>query len=357
MSSVVSAQDSRLRNGIVGYGVYIPHYRIKAEEIARVWGADGESIKKSLKISEKAVADFDEDTATISVEAARNALRMSGIDSRGIGAVYVGSESHPYTVKPTATVVKEAIQASDESTAADYEFACKAGTAAMQTCMGLVSSGMITYGMAVGADTGQAAPGNALEYTAAAGGAAYIIGKENLIATFEGTHSYTTDTPDFWRREGQPYPSHGGRFTGSPAYFKHVLKASEGLMRKLKLTPKDFDKVVFHQPNGKFPRVAAKMLGFTPEQVEKGMLVDVIGNTYSGSSLLGLAHILDSAEPGERILLTSFGSGAGSDSFSIKVEKGIKKKRGRAPTVEDFMKNKKYVDYGVYVKLRRKMRM
>jgi len=343
--------------GIVGYGVYIPRYRIKVEEIAKVWGGNAEAIKRGLKIYEKAVPGIDEDTITISVEAARNALKMGKIDPKEIGAIYVGSESHPYAVKPTGTVVAEAIGATPELTVADYEFACKAGTAGIQTCMGLVSSDMIKYGLAIGADTAQGAPGDALEYTAAAGGAAYIIGKDSLIARIEATYSYTTDTPDFWRREGEPYPRHGGRFTGAPAYFKHIYNASKGLMEKLGAEPEDFDKVVFHQPNGKFPRVIAKRLGFTPEQVEEGIIVDRIGNTYSGSSLLGLAKLLDEASPGERILITSFGSGAGSDSFSIVVEEEIEKKRGLAPTVEDYISFKKYVDYATYAKFKGKIKV
>jgi hydroxymethylglutaryl-CoA synthase len=289
------------------------------------------------------------------VEAARNALKMADIDPTDIGAIYVGSESHPYAVKPTATIVAEAIEATPVMTAADYEFACKAGTAAIQTCMGLVGSEMIEYGLAIGADTAQGAPGDALEYTAASGGAAYIIGKDSLIAEIEGTYSVTTDTPDFWRREGEPYPRHGGRFTGSPAYFKHVLSATTGLMKKMDLATGDFDYAVFHQPNGKFPRTAAKNLGFTKDQIKDGILVERIGNTYSGSSLLGLAKVLDTAKPGDRILLTAFGSGAGSDSFSILVSDGIEDRRGRCPDVESYIHEKKYVDYGTYVKLRRKI--
>ena len=343
--------------GIAGYGVYLPRYRIKVEEIARVWAADSERIKNNLLISEKAVPAEDEDTATMAVEAAREALLMSRVPPDKIGAVYVGSESHPYTVKPTATIVAEAIEASIESTAADYEFACKAGTAAIQTCMGLVASGMIEYGLAIGADTAQSAPGDALEYTAAAGGVAYIIGRHSLIAEVEGTHSYTTDTPDFWRREGQSYPSHGGRFTGLPAYFKHVYNASKGLMKKLELKPDDFRFAVFHQPNGKFPRKVAEMLRFKKEQYLPGILVDKVGNLYSGSSLLGLARVLDLANPGDRILLTSFGSGAGSDSFSIVVTDTIREKRSTGTRVDDYLKNKKYVDYAAYARLRRKIKV
>lgn len=341
--------------GIVGYGVYIPRYRIRVEEIAKVWGIDSEHIKRGLLIEEKSVPGPDEDTATIAVEAARNAVKHSEINPQEIGAIYVGSESHPYAVKPTATIVAEAIEATPHLTAADYEFACKAGTVGIQTCMGIVEAGMVKYGMAIGADTAQAAPGDPLEYTAAAGGGAFIVGKNGgeTIATIEGTYSYTTDTPDFWRREMRPYPKHGGRFTGKPAYFKHVLSAAHGLLRELKLTPQDFAYAVFHQPNGKFPLQAAVELGFSNEQVAPGLLTPKVGNTYSGASMIGLAATLDQAKSGDRILVVSYGSGAGSDAFSIVARDKIEAKRDAVPNVVEYINKKMYIDYSTYSKFRK----
>jgi len=343
--------------GIVGYGVYIPSYRIKVEEIAKVWGDDPNAISRGLVVQEKSVPAPDEDTATISVEAARYAITRSMIDPQKIGAVYVGSESHPYAVKPTATIVAEAVGAAPHMTSADLEFACKAGTAGMQICMGLVDSGIIDYGLAVGADTAQGAPGDALEYTASAGGAAYVIGKENTIADIEGTYSFTTDTPDFYRREGRPYPKHGGRFTGEPAYFKHVLSGAKGMFEKMGTDASDYDHAVFHQPNGKFYLKAAKKLGFNSEQSKTGLLTPVIGNTYSGATPLGLAAILDIAQPGDRILAVSYGSGAGSDAFSITVNDNIEERREFAPKVADLVAKKNYVDYAMYAKFKGKLRM
>jgi hydroxymethylglutaryl-CoA synthase len=342
--------------GIVSYGVYIPKYRIRVNEIARVWG-DKDNIAQSLRVFEKSVPDMDEDAVTIAVEAARNAVMRAQIDPCRIGAIYTGSESHPYAVKPTGTIVGEAICTSSTFTAADFEFACKAGTAAVQACLGLVSSNLIDLGMAIGTDVSQGAPGDMLEYTAAAGGAAYIIGSKDLAAEIEGMYSFTTDTPDFWRREGMPYPEHGGRFTGEPAYFKHVTSAARGLMEKLKTKPEDYDYAVFHQPNGKFPVRAANMLGFSQEQIDPGLVVPMIGNTYSGSCLIGLAATLDVAEPGERIFVTSFGSGAGSDAFSIRVTDLIDDIRCGAPTVRDYIAKAKYLDYAVYAKHKSKLKL
>lgn len=345
-----------MASGIVSYGVYIPRYRIRLNEIARVWG-DGDDIAESLRVFEKSVPDLDEDAVTIAVEAARNAVARANLDPRRIGAIYAGSESHPYAVKPTGTIVGEAICTSSAFTAADFEFACKAGTAAMQACLGLVGSGLIDLGMAIGSDVSQGAPGDMLEYTAAAGGAAYIIGSRDLAAEIEGFFSFTTDTPDFWRREGMPYPEHGGRFTGEPAYFKHVTSAARGLMERLGTKPTDYDYAIFHQPNGKFPVRVASQLGFSKKQIEPGLVVPMIGNTYSGSCMIGLAATLDVARPGERIFVTSFGSGAGSDAFSISVKDKIDDIRCGAPSVRDYIGDAQYLDYAVYAKHKGKLRI
>jgi len=346
--------------GIITYGVYIPRYRIRVEEIARVWGANAADISGGLGVFEKSVPDMDEDTATIAVEAARNALARRAVDPEEIGAVYVGSESHPYAVKPTACTVGEAIGATPHMTAADFEFACKAGTAGIQTCMGMVASGMITYGLAIGSDVAQGAPSDALEYTAAAGGAAFIIGRDDPIAILNHTCSYTTDTPDFWRREGQNYPRHGGRFTGEPGYFKHVEGATRLLFEQLNKSAKDYEYAVFHQPNAKFPQKVAKVLGFKPEQIRPGLVVARLGNTYSGATPIGLAATLDIAKPGDRIFVASFGSGAGSDAFDIEVTDAIDNKafnRNAAPSVEALLKNPIYLDYAQYARHKGKIVM
>jgi hydroxymethylglutaryl-CoA synthase len=342
--------------GIVGYGAYIPRKRIKAEEIARQWGKDPEGIRKGLLLEEKSVPGLDEDTITISVAAGRAALDRAGIDPSRIGAVYVGSESHPYAVKPSGTVVAEALGIGPEVHVADFEFACKAGTEAMFVALGLVESGRVEYALAIGADTSQGAPNDALEYSASAGGAAFIFGKKDLLADVIDTFSYTTDTPDFWRREGEFYPRHGGRFTGEPAYFKHVLSAARGLLLKTSLKPADFRFAVFHMPNGKFPLSAGKSLGFTKEQMEPGWVVPTMGNTYSGSSPTGLAAVLDVAAPNDLIFLTSFGSGAGSDSFAFKATTLLPERRVKAASVRSMLQApRRYLTYGEYAKLREKI--
>jgi hydroxymethylglutaryl-CoA synthase len=343
--------------GIVGYGSYVPRHRIKVEEIATVWGADAPAYKKGLMLREKSVPSPDQDTITMSVEAARHAVRRAGIDPARIGAIYIGSESHPYAVKPSGTVVAEALGATPDIHCADFEFACKAGSEGMFVALSLVKAGQMDYALGIGADTSQGAPGDALEYSASAGAAAFLFGREKILAICEETHSFMTDTPDFWRREYQFYPRHAGRFTGEPAYFKHILSCGRKMLEKSGRTPKDFRWAVFHQPNGKFPMRAAQELGFSKEQVEQGWLSPTLGNTYSGSSPMGLTAILDVAKPGDRILMVSYGSGAGSDGFIWRVTDLITGVQKSAPQTRAQLEDRPiYIDYGTYAKFRGKIR-
>ncbi len=164
--------------GIIGYGAYVPRYRLPATEISRIWKGG----KEAGPIKEKSVPGVDEDVITMSIEAARNAVKRAQIDPKELRAVWVGSESHPYAVKPSSTIVAEAIGAPVSIQAGDWEFACKAGTEAMVAAIAMVGAGMGRYSLAIGMDTAQGRPADALEYTAAAGGAAFILGPADEVA-------------------------------------------------------------------------------------------------------------------------------------------------------------------------------
>jgi hydroxymethylglutaryl-CoA synthase len=341
--------------GIIGYGAYIPAYRLPATEISELW-RDGQD-NLFLPVKQKSVAGKDEDTITMSIEAAQNAIKRAQIDPAKIRALWVGSESPPYAVKPSGTVVAQVLGIVPDVIAADMEFACKAGTEAMQVASAFVGSSMGDYAMAIGMDTAQGRPGDALEYTAASGGAAFIIGPaEEALAVLEGSYSYVTDTPDFFRRAYQHYPEHGNRFTGDPAYFKHITSSVTKLLEGLNLKPSDFASVVFHQPNSKFPQKIAKQLGFKKEQYKHGLLAPDIGNTYAGASPLGLTDILDYSKPGDRVLIASFGSGAGSDAFSFVVTDKISDAVKRAPLTQDYIDRSIIIDYGRYARWRKKIK-
>ncbi len=338
--------------GITGYGAYVPRYRLAGQEVSELW-TEGNVV---APVREKAVPGLDEDVATMSIEAARNAVaraRLADPNFRpsGLGAVWVGSESHPYAVKPTSTIVAEAIGATPYTQAADWQFACKAGTEAIQAAIGFVGSQMAEYALAIGMDAAQGRPGDALEYTAGAGGAAFVIGPaEHALVEIEGSLSFVTDTPDFWRRQYEKFPEHAGRFTGEPAYFHHITASVTALFEAMDLSACDFAYAVFHQPNVKFPLKVGEELGFTREQLRPGLLVNEIGNTYAGSSVIGLTAILDVAQPGDRILLASFGSGAGSDAFCLRVKK-IAQAKG-VWTTQEYVQRRVPIDYARYSRLK-----
>lgn len=340
--------------GIVSYGTYIPRFRLSLSDIADAWKKNSEEICKTLGVSEKSVPAADEDAVTIALEAANLCVSVSSQKHTDIEALFVGSESHPYAVNPTSTIVGELLGIGNTYLAADMEFACKAGTAGMLAVSGLVSSGQINFGMAIGADAAQSKTHDALEYTSAAAGVAYMLGNKNVSVTLSDWASYSSDTPDFWRRDGIRYPSHAGRFTGEPAYFAHVLGSAKLLMKKTGITPEKVDYCVFHMPNGKFPRDAAKRLGFTKEQLGPSLTVDMIGNPYSASSMLGLAAVLDIAKPKQKIFMVSYGSGAGSDAFlwetTPEIQNLQKKLKKSRKTVMEQIQRKTVISYVEYLK-------
>ncbi len=333
--------------GVVGYGVYTSKFRIKDSKL------------------ERAVPFIDEDAVTAAVEAGKLSLIHSGVDSKLVGKVYVGSESNPYAVKPISSKVAQVLKLGEEDgdiqgvDAVDTEFACKAAASMFKDASALVSyprSG-IKYAMVIGADNSQAAPrgcpGGELDTFVGYGGAAYIFGKHDVIAEVESWYSCTSDTTDFWRRDGEPFPMHGGRFTGDPAYFKHVRKSTSKIMEHLNLKPSDLNYFVAHQPNPTFPVKIAKELGFKEEQYLQSMQINKIGNTYSGCSLTGLAAVLDIAKPEERILVASYGSGAGSDAYLLRTTSQLLDKRKRQKITVKFQTENPFIEYVDYTTYRR----
>jgi hydroxymethylglutaryl-CoA synthase len=339
------------RPGIVGYGVYLPKYRIKNE---------GGGV---LGVTERTLPFGDEDTTTFSVEAGKRALIHAALDSTYVTKCFVGTESPTYAVKPIMATVVQALELGDEfedgyfSGGIDSQFACKAATDLFIDAAALVNYPNFggEHVMVIGSDNSQASPGDPLDYTVGAGAAAFIFGRRDVIATLDHYLAYTSDTPDFYRREGEKYPRHGGRFTGTPAYYKHVLTATKAILKKSGLKHEDINYVIFHGPNASFPQRAAQQAGFTREQVATAAsTIAKIGNLYSGSCPASLGAVLDISEPGDKILMTAYGSGAGSDSYVFTVTDKIVEKRERLVPVQDQIESphKEYVDYVFYRKMK-----
>jgi hydroxymethylglutaryl-CoA synthase len=336
--------------GIVGYGLYLPKYRIKNE---------GRGV---LGVTERSLPFADEDTTTFAVEAGKRALIHAALDNTYVTKCFVGTESPTYAVKPIMATVAQALDLGEKfedgyfSGGVDSQFACKAATDLFVDAAALVN--YPTFGgehvMVIGSDNSQAAPGDPLDYTVGAGAAAFIFGRRDVIATLDHYLSYTSDTPDFYRREGEKYPRHGGRFTGQPAYYKHVLTVIRTLLKRSGHSPEDINYIICHGPNASFPQRAAMQAGFTKEQIDPGLTVAKIGNLYSGSCPAALAAVLDISEPGDKILMAAYGSGAGSDGYIFTVTDKILEKRDRRVLVQNQVENphREYVDYVFYRKMK-----
>jgi len=354
--------------GIVGYGVYIPRERIETEKIVRERERKRkdlpdfiQKVRDGLLLKYKSVAGLCEDTTTIATEAAENAVRMAQIPAERIGSVVVGSESKPYAVGTTARHIASFIGIGLDTYVSDIEGACNAGMQAVNFVMSQIQAGFIEYGLAVGTDVAQAPKGDPLEYAAGAGAGAFIVGKNDLLATIEDMAPYSSLTMDFWRREESPVPRHFGRTTVD-AYIQHVIGAMEELLKRhSELKIRDFDHITFHQPSGYMPLKTCKMLTqpnienlrdksledrmrLTSEDIEQKVkpwlrVLDT-GNTYAASTPIAVASILDKAKPGDDILAVSYGSGAYTIATWLKVQDGIESKRGLVPSVDNYVNRK-----------------
>lgn len=337
--------------GIVGYGTYVPQYRIRLETLFRHWGLDRSD--RGQSIEEKSVPGVDEDAITIGIAAARSALLHAQVNAGDIECCLVGSESKPYAVKPSAVVIGHALGATPYLSGGDIEFACKAGTEALRGAMCFVKSGAGTNALAIGTDVAQFRPGDELEFSAAAGGAAFVVGGgDSVIATIDDFVSFSTDTTDFFRADGQPFPVHGYRFTGDPSYFRHTTAAAKALFERLGASPSDFRYAVFHQPVPHFAKTLGARLGFSDEQIAPALQLNSrIGNTYAACTLLGLAATLDVVMPGERIFCVSYGSGAGADAFCLTAQEAILRARSnRVPLVMQVAQRTHIHDYATYLR-------
>ncbi len=349
-----------MQSGIVGYGASIPYRRMSVQQVLDVWkNSDFGILKYRLQASERAVLFFNEDTNTLATESSKNALKQAGVEGKQIQALYLGTGTNPWASNPSSPLIAESIGATSDVLCSDIQFSGKSGTSSMQICSALTESDSIKYGVAIGADTlnRHVQPGELYEYVASAGSASFVIGKEGAIARIQGAQSHTSSLCDWFRLEGERYIRTGSSDIPDAitiGLLQHTVAAVQKLNSKLGLKPEDYTYAVFQQPYGYVPFMVGSALGFKPEQVGPGTISEQIGDCGAASSLLGLANVLDFAKAGDRVLLASYGFGAGSDAFSLEVTPEIEAKRGRAPLVKDLLGRKEMVDYATAMKYEHK---
>ena len=329
--------------GIIGYGVYLPRYRIKAEEYTKAW-----STFAAPGVKEKTVPGYDEDVATMAIEASRNAILNSGIKPDEIHAVYLGTTYGPYVEKPSSVTIAAALGVLSDVRTADFTATTKAGTAALLAGFDKVRAGDEGYTLVVASDAAMAAPDSNLEHSLGAGAAAFLLGNNSPIAILEDSYSVTKET------YGERFKKPGDVFTRDlelrVQYFQEsVTAAVTALLKKIGKEPTEINHVIVQEPDGRAGARAIGKFKFAKEQLGTGSTAASIGNIGACSTLLGLTKVLDSAKAGERILMVSYG--AGSDALSLVVQQEAKD--SPAPKLKDYLENKVYIDYVTYLQERR----
>ena len=331
--------------GVTGYGIYIPKYRIERSIIGKAWSGRSRG--------QNAVAGMDEDVITMAAEAALNAVTHADIDSTcDLETLYFGTSSALDFERSSLGVIGEVLRASDEIDYAEFSASPRASFAALKACQDAAASGRITNGLVIGAEQRATAAGSQEEMNCGDGAVAIMLGTNNVIAEIDAVYSYTTNFVDRWRDADSDFvKEYEPRFTRDYGYKQHIIAAAGGLFAKLQCGIDDFDHVVLQQPNASMVSGVAKALNANQDQLAHGGLINEVGDLGAASALMGLAGVLDKAEPGERILVLSYGSGA-SDAIALSVTDAIAAKRDKLKPVSLYLKSSLQVeDYVAFAKM------
>ena len=296
--------------GIVSIGSYVPYYRIERKVIGAAWG------RGAIK-GEKAVANADEDSLTMGVEAALRSL--SNLDRQISTALYFATNTPPYAEKSTASTVAAVCGLPDDILTADFFGTTKAGADALKLALdsAKASGGNV---VAVAADTRAGWPKSDQEQLFGDAAAAFVVGCDKVAAELIDTFSVTNEIIDVWRNNGEPYINFGeGRFIADKGYTAAVSRAIDGILKKSGKQAADFKKVVLSSPGMKENEGLAKKFSFTPQQTGDNFMLEV-GNCGAAQPLLMLADAIENAEPDDLILMAAYGNGANAVIFRVTAE-------------------------------------
>lgn len=309
--------------GILDYAAYVPITRLPRAEIARAWGR--RSILPS-SVGERAVANFDEDSLTLAAEAALRCLSYTG-DQQPDG-VYFASTTAPDQERSAATLIAAAADLPREIRTANFGGSLRAGTSALLAALDAVKGGPAWSVLVSAADCRLAEPGQMAEELIGDGAAAFLVGEGEALAVVEAAYSIAEEFPGTWRGSQDLFVrSDDERFAATYGYQRLILEAMRGLLDKAKVTPQQLSKVVCPAPDIASYTAVAKASGIPLLFLQDPLLLSV-GFTGAACPLLLLTTCLENAEPGQLILLLSFGSGA--DALLLSVTDEIETHRSRA---------------------------
>lgn len=331
--------------GIVGAGVAVPASRLPLAAIHAAWGNQPIAVVERLGVRERAVPDPDADVITLAAEAASRALASSGRER--VDAVLLGTQTGPYLTRSAAAIVADMLGLRPNVFAADVQFADKSGSAALLLADAWVRAGNGESVLVIGADTlaHHAAPGDPLEYTAAAGAAAFVVAAEAGALSLQRFASVASDTPDRYRVDGERYLRNGGAVMAAVGAERHAADAFAALA----VDPATIDHLVVTQPDLGTPKRLAKRFGCPSESLAAGLVAATIGDAGAASSLLGLARVIERAQADEQVVLVACGAGAGSDAILFRATGA-----GFDTGIEQALARRIEVDYPTAVRFERR---
>jgi len=333
--------------GITSYGAYIPRLRLqrKAAAQANAWFAP--NLMGAAK-GERAMANFDEDAVTMAVEAARDCIPAADPikDRAFVDAIYFASTTMPFSDRQNAGIVAQALNLQQTISSADITSSQRAGTSALIAALDGVKAGRIKTALIVGGEKrkARAASSNELAYGDAA--AAFTIGNEKVIANFIGSHSVTLDFVDHFRGSDEDY-DYGWeeRWIRDEGYSKIVPAAIKALLDKTGVKGGDIAHLILPCPFAKLDQTLAKASGIDPTKVRDNLAGNV-GDAGSAHALLMLAHALEIAKPGEKILIAQFGQGCDVLLFEATAELANVKRNGVSGSLA---RRKEETNYGKFL--------
>jgi 3-hydroxy-3-methylglutaryl CoA synthase len=333
--------------GIIAYGAHIPRLRLQREAIADhvAWLVPGVS---GLAHGEKAIGNWDEDSVTMAVSAARDCL--VGIGKARVDALYLASTTLPFADRLNAGIVATALNLGDELLAADFTSTQKAATTALTTALEIAGGTAGRTVLVVASDRREARAGSAYEMLLGDGAAALLVGRDDVIAEFEGSYSVSHDFVDHYRGAERRFDyTWEERWIREEGYAKIIPQSVGGLLAKLDLDLVDVDRLVFPTLNRRDHALVARALGAAPEKVVDNLQL-VCGETGAAHPLVMLVAALEQAEPGERVVVASFGQG--SDALSFRVTERIRELTRRSGVAGSLARRAETRNYMKYLRFR-----
>lgn len=341
-----------MTTGIIGYAGYIPRPRITSKEYIKAIG-----MFTARNILEKAFPSFDEDTISMAIQVASDAIKRGKIYPEEISGLFFATTTPPYIEKASSSTIAAALDLNSTVQISDFGFSTKAGGDALLACIDYVSSGRGKIGLVVASDSPKAKVSDPIEHGLGAGASAFLISSEKAAITFEGSYAETEEIlGERFRRNGKKFIEDVSIAPYTQGAFHRLVKKSIiGLMDEIGINPEEVAHIVLHQNNIRASVNVAKVCGFADEKLTSGIVSSKIGDAGTSTTLIGFVNVLDQAKNGDRILVNFYGSGSGSNTLSFIIGDELNKNRKEAPILEHYISDKEYVDYLTYLKLRKRI--